>query len=459
MRIQDIVTACDGTLLNAGQSECPEIYGGQVDSRKIEAGNLFFAMPGERVDGHDYVNKAFALGAVAAVVEHPIADATGPCILVEDSQKALAKIAAYYRSTLEIPIVGITGSVGKTSTKEMIASILSERFCVQKTAGNFNNEIGMPLTLLSIRPEHEVAVVEMGINHFGEMARMSEVARPDLFVMTNIGACHLEFLGDLPGVLKAKTEGLPMMKQGAALILNGEDAQLRTLAGNTYVRPLYFGIHAVGHETGDAALYAYADAVRAHGADGASFVFHVEGKDVPATLHVPGDHMILNALAGVCVAKELGLREEEIAAGIAHMQTISGRSNFISHDGKTIIDDCYNANPVSMKASLNVLSQCEGRRIAVLGDMGELGSTEKELHREVGEYAATLGLDALFVTGTLCRSLADGYTANGGKNLQQFVDKDALIEGLRGYVQTGDTVLVKASHFMGYDAVVEALNA
>ena len=455
MTLEDAAKACGGKLSATEDQKKALVLGGAVDSRKIQPGNLFFAIKGEKTDGHKYVGNAFRDGAVGAVVEEVPEGTNVPYILVESTEKALSAIAGYYRSLFSIPVVGITGSVGKTSTKEMIASVLGTKYNVLKTDGNFNNEIGMPLTLLRLREGHEAAVVEMGIDHFGEMTRMTKVAAPDIFVMTNIGTCHLETLGDMDGVFRAKTEGIPLLKEGSPVILNGDDVRLRRLAGEKRIRPCFFSLEDEGTD-------AWATDIQSHGEEGTDAILHIrmDGKAQSCQVHlnVPGRHMVSNALAGALVGRELGLSIEEIRKGICSMETISGRSNFIHKDGKTIIDDCYNANPASMKASLEVLSHCGGRKIAVLGDMGELGKDEKELHRGVGTFASGLSIDEFYLCGDLMENLAKGLSDGGyqGK-VHYYKKKDALLPQLLADVKEGDVVLVKASHFMGFDEILRAL--
>ncbi len=450
MVLEEAARACGGELVAAEEDRQRVVTGGVVDSRLVQEGNLFFAIPGERVDGHKFVNQTLENGASAAVVEHDIENCVGPTIRVGNTQKALLDIAALYRAGFDIPVVGITGSVGKTSTKEMIASVLGEKYNVLKTEGNFNNEIGMPLTLFKVGPEHEATVVEMGINHFGEMERMAAASRPDMFVITNIGDCHLEFLGDRDGVLRAKTEGLAFMPEGAPLILNGDDEQLRKLADRAEFKVLYYSLE-------DSAAAAYATDIVSKGPSGSDFTMHLDGESIAVHVSVPGRHMVANALAAALVGRELGMNIEQIKSGIEAAQTISGRSNFINVGGVTIIDDCYNANPNSMKASLEVLSGCEGRRIAVLGDMGELGANEKALHYEVGEYIAGLGLDAVFMSGELAEEISKGAGDNGLDDLFYIKEKETMSDILCHYVKPGDTVLIKASHFMRFDSLINDL--
>lgn len=459
LTLRNITKAVGGTYHG---DEClldREVSSVVTDSREVEKDGLFIPIVGERVDGHKFIPDVFAAGASAVLAEHELENALGPYIQVTSSPKALMDIAEFYRAGLTIPIIGITGSVGKTSTKEMIASVLSQKFNVLKTAGNFNNEIGMPLTILKIRDEHEAAVIEMGISHFGEMHRMAKAARPDICVMTNIGECHLEFLGDRDGVLRAKSEIFDFLKPDGAVVLNGCDDKLCTIEQPGGVQPMrYFVADGSAEMTFPADSYAVrAEHIVSRGLEGLDADFVFEGKTV-RRIHepLPGIHNIYNACAAACVGRHLGMTPEEIAGGIARAQTIGGRFNMIHlSDNIMVIDDCYNANPVSMEASLQVLSSAEGRKIAVLGDMGELGSDEKTLHARVGAAAAACGIDALFCAGTLSREMA--AAADGIAFVRHFDDKKELIHTLLDYVCPGDSILVKASHFMGFSEIVEAL--
>lgn len=464
LNLQNLAACCNGKLLIPEDFE--NTTGGEAssvvtDSRQVVENSVFIAIPGERVDGHNFVADVLKKGALAAVVEHEVEDAIGPQIVVENSAKALAKIGAFYRSQLEIPIVGITGSVGKTSTKEMIASVLAQHFKVQKTAGNFNNEIGLPLTLCTIGEEHEVAITEMGISDFGEMTRLSEMSRPNIFVMTNIGICHLENLGTRDGILKAKTESFANLSDNATVVLNGDDDKLCTIKEVQGKAPIFYGI---GRDKPEGAVYdkksVWADEIDNLGLGGVDFTIHINDKSYKAHTSLPGEHNVYNACAAAAVGITLGMSIDEILQGIALGQTIAGRSNIISveKDNKkyTVIDDCYNANPVSMRASIDVLATAKGRKIAVLGDMGELGVDEKKLHYEIGEYAANSSLDVVFLTGELSKEMVKALEKSD-KELHYCEDKQELMNKLTEYVAEGDTVLIKASHFMGYDQLVRAL--
>ena len=450
MTLKAIANACGGTYHGpaANLEKCVE--GIAIDSRKIEAGWLFAATVGERVDGHSFIESCYEKGALCCLGEKTPVCENQSYIQVVSTFQALKDIAEYYRSTLKIPVVGITGSVGKTSTKEMIASVLGAKFNTLKTAGNFNNEVGLPLTVFNIREKHEAAVLEMGISDFGEMHRLSKIARPDLCVMTNIGLCHLEFLGDRDGVLRAKSEIFDFAAEGAKAIVNGDDDKLRTLKSRENLDVTLFGMES-GNDI-------YAKNVENLGLDGLKCDFSTPAGDFSAHIHIPGMHMVYNALAGTCVGLACGLTLDEIKTGIESAQTISGRNNIIHTEKYTIMDDCYNANPVSMKASLDVLSSALGRKVAILGDMGELGAEEAALHYTVGEHAAKKQIDLLLCVGTLSEEIVKGAKAvNPEMDAYVFSNKEELLDKLSELLKDGDSILIKASHFMQFEKIVTAL--
>ncbi len=453
LTLENLANACGGTYCGAQEELKKEIEGVTTDSREIQADWLFIPIRGARVDGHSFIPQVFAAGAACTLSEEALEDAAGPYIRVDSCEQALKDIAGFYRQQLSIPIVGITGSVGKTSTKEMIASVLSQKYNVLKTEGNFNNEIGMPLTLLKIREEHEAAVIEMGIDHFGEMHRLAAVAQPDICVITNIGHCHLENLGDRDGVLKAKTEIFDFLKPDGAIVLNGNDDKLSTVPVVSGITPTRYFVEDGSAKDPAANYFVTATQIVSHGLLGmeADLVYPDETCHIKVSM--PGTHNIYNACAGACVGSLLGLSHEEIAQGIAAAKTIAGRFRMIAlKDDIVLIDDCYNANPASMKASLDVLAMAPGRKIAVLGDMGELGVDERALHREVGAFAAQKEIDILLAAGELSKDMVDA--AAGVCAAEHFSEKEALIERLLTIVRPGDSVLVKASHFMEYPAIV-----
>ena len=367
-------------------------------------------------------------------------------------QKRLEKsVKKYFKKHPDVRLIAVVGSVGKTSTKEMISSVLSQKYQVWKTQGNLNNEIGMPLTLLQVMDEHEVAVIEMGISDFGEMHRLGEIAKPDIVVMTNIGQCHLEKLIDRPGVLRAKTEILEHLSEHAEVILNVDDDMLRTIPIVPGTHFHYYGILMEAD--------VRATKIESAGLDGIKALVETPAGEFDLTIPLPGEHNVYNALAAMEVGLCLGLSKAEIVEGIRQIETISGRSRFLHlRDQITLIDDCYNANPVSVKAGLQVLSLAAGRTIAVLGDMGELGEDEKALHYEVGKAVSQHHIDVLYTAGALSREIARAVMAeHGATQVHPFDTRDAMVEELIRKIKKGDTILIKASHFMEFSKVVTAV--
>ena len=456
MTLENIAKACGGTYVGDDAQRGSEITGAVIDSRQVEPGYLYIPIRGERVDGHRFIPDVFEKGALAVLSEEPLENPAGPYIQVASSEQALKDIAEFYRSTLSIKIIGITGSVGKTSTKEMISAVLSQKYNVLKTEGNFNNEIGLPLTILRIRREHEVAVVEMGISEFGEMHRIAKVAKPDICVMTNIGQCHLENLIDRDGVLRAKSEIFDFLKTDGHIVLNGNDDKLITVQEVKGVKPVFYYVEDGTAKKADLPYEITADAIENKGLRGLNANLHFPEEVCQIHEPIPGVHNVYNACAAACVGRIMGLTNEEICQGIADAKTIAGRTNLITLGEVLVIDDCYNANPVSMKASLDVLAQADGRKIAVLGDMGELGENGREMHYDVGKYAANAGADILFCCGTLSEELAKG-AQRGHTKVMYFADREKLTQTLINFVEAGDTVLVKASHFMEFPKIVKAL--
>ena len=447
--IQKIAEVCAGTIYGKEwiNEEKTEAAGVVLDSRLLKEGYVFIATKGEKVDGHKFIPSVFEKGALAVICEDVPQEITGPCIQVENSFTALKQLAAFYRQQLDITVVGITGSVGKTSTKEFVAGVLETKYQVWKTQGNFNNEVGLPLTVLQLRDKHEIAVLEMGISDFGEMHRLSEIAKPDICVLTNIGQCHLEFLGDRDGVLKAKTEIFDFLNPNGMIFVNGDDDKLVTLKEKWKDRLICFGrnqsndVYAI-NEVSKGLLGSTMDIVGA---------MEVEGVQIP----LPGEHMVLNALAAAAVAKHLKLSVDEIKQGIKTVKAVSGRSNLIPYEDFVLIDDCYNANPVSMKAAVDLLQSANGRKVAVLGDMFELGEEEGKLHYEVGEYAKNK-VDVLICVGKLAKEIYQGALVDNkaNQNLLYLSDKEEVYKHLKEIIKPQDTILLKASHGMGFADIV-----
>ncbi len=450
MTLANIAACLQGTLCHAEGKEQFEITGAVIDSRKVEEGYAFFAVKGERVDGHHFIPQVAQSGAALVICEK-VPEVEIPYILVEDTLTALKSVAAFYREQLTIPVIGITGSVGKTSTKEMIAAGLSASFRVLKTEGNFNNEVGLPLTILNIRKEHEVAVVEMGISDFGEMHRLSQIAKPNICVITNIGRCHLENLGDRDGVLKAKTEIFDYMAPDGYIVLNGDDDKLATIEEVHGRKPYFFGLCP-----DDVTKAAYASDIQSHGLFGSSFQMELFGKTLSAEVPLPGQHMVANSLAACCVGHLLGMSDEAILRGIASVQATGGRSNILKLQDKTIIDDCYNANPVSMESAIDLLMMAEGPKAVILGDMFELGAEELSMHREIGHYAARAIIVNLFFIGKLAKEMYEGARMLRAMP-KYYADKEAFFKAHNPSDFAGMTVLIKASHGMHFEEIVKWL--
>ena len=448
MSLREIATACGGHYYGDEAKLNQKVSGVAIDSRKIEEGYLFIPIKGARVDGHTFISQVMEKGALCTLSEKPLGDEADTYILVDSCEQALKDLAEHYRKALDIKVVGITGSVGKTSTKEMIASVLSQKYNVLKTAGNFNNEIGLPLTIFNIREEHEVAVLEMGISDFGEMHRLAKMARPDICVITNIGLCHLENLIDRDGILKAKTEMFDYAAPNAKYILNGDDDKLITVKEWQGYNPIYFGLSTV--------MDAYAEDIHSLSLKGTSCTICLGDNSFAVTIPIPGHHMVYNALAGALVGRELGLSTEEIRAGIEALVPVSGRNNMIEMENFLIIDDCYNANPISTKASLDVLATADTRKVAILGDMFELGENEMALHYGVGKHAAEKSIDLCICIGTLSQNTAQGASAGNGV-VHHFETKSDFLAQANSLLKKGDTILVKASHGMEFPEIVEKL--
>lgn len=446
MTLENIAKACNGEYFGEEslKSEC--ITGAEKDSRLIEDGFLYIPFVGARVDGHDFINQVFDKGALCTLSEKDLANVKGPYIKVESTAQALKDIAEFYREQLDCKIIGITGSVGKTSTKEIIASVLEEKFHVLKTEGNYNNEIGMPLTILKIRDYHDIAVIEMGISDFEEMHRLAKVSKPDVCVITNIGTCHLENLGDRDGVFKAKTEIFDYAKENCFVVLNGDDDKLINIKEVNGSTPIFFGIETEQN--------VCVEKYQTVGVKGTEATIRYFDKTFDTVIPIPGYHMLYNAMAATCIGVHFGMTLEEIDAGIRKLKAIGGRNNIFDAKGMTIIDDCYNANPMSMKASLQVLCSAEGRKVAILGDMFELGASEVDMHRQVGETAKSLGIDVVVCIGELAKNIYNA-ACEGNSSALYFKTKEEFFKEMDSILEKGDTILIKASNGMKFKEIVE----
>jgi len=448
--LETIANVTGGQYIGNESSKNETITGVVRDNRHVQPGNLFVCIEGARVDGHDFAASAYKNGAACCLAEKELKDAAGPYILVDSTLQALKDLSKYYRSLFDIPFIGITGSVGKTTAKEMTAAVLSEKYNVLKTAENLNNEIGVPLTLLNLREEHEVAVIEMGISDFGEMSRLAEMVRPDICLMTTIGYCHLEALGNLSGVLKAKSEVYSFMPKTGIAVVNGDDEMLAGF--DPGIKKVTFGFGTQND--------FYAENVQNNGFDGISCDITVpSGKSFHADIPAFGSHIVLAALAAAAIGSQLGIGEDKIISGLKKYAAVGGRADVQKTDYITIINDCYNANPNSVTASLLSLCTLEGRKVAILGDMKELGRKSRDLHREIGVLAGKSGLDCLICCGNMAEFIYKGLISTGSDTCQawNFPMKEALFSVLPSLIKEGDTVLVKASHSMHFEEIVEEL--
>ncbi|MBQ3567057.1 MAG: UDP-N-acetylmuramoyl-tripeptide--D-alanyl-D-alanine ligase [Oscillospiraceae bacterium] len=434
-------------------ADCPkecEITEISTDTRNLPQGCLFLAIKGERFDGHEYIEKAIETGAVAAVSEHQVGDC--PCVVTDSTRMALLKIAQYYRQKFSPILVGVTGSVGKTTTKEMISLVLSEKYSTLKTQGNLNNEIGLPKTLFNLTSEHKAAVIEMGMNHFGEIERLTNTARPTMAVITNIGFSHVENLGSQEGILKAKLEILSSMNSNSPLITNGDDKFLSPLK-NTLDRPVY--LYGIENENCDFRAVNISE-------KDSETAFDIVWKDgkISAVIPCVGIHNVMNAVAAFAVGTLSGLTAEEIVSALKKYTPDGMRQNIVKKGKNTVIIDCYNASPDSMKASLSVLAgmKCEGRKIAVLGDMLELGKSSEELHRLVGKYVAEYKPDLLYCYGKDSSYIA-AEASRGGVAGSFFHegDKEFMAEKIKEKLQSGDVLLFKASRGMRLEEAIDKI--
>ena len=441
MTIERAAAACGGRLCGAEHKDAA-LGRVIIDSRAVQPGDLFVAYRGENTDGHRFIASALEKGAACCLAEYLPEGVSGPVLLVENVQTALEQITEACRETLRLPVIGITGSVGKTSAKEMIAAVLSRRFRVLKTEGNLNNQIGVPMTISRITPEHEIAVVEMGISGFGEMRGLSRMAKPTIGVFTVIGHAHLEFLHDLNGVLAAKTEMLENMAEDAWIVVNGDDALLRAFPCSQ--KKLTVGL-------GEGNLLRAEDVQQTP--EGTRCTIRGMDRRIRAEIPAFGRHMVYAALEGAAVGILQGLTDEEIEAGIRAFEIVGRRAAVCETGSITLVDDSYNANPDSVKCGVDSLLTLPGRHICILGDMRELGEDSPAMHLDVGRYAAEKGVDAVWSSGVYGAQLAEG----AGEKGRCFESVEALIEALPALVRKGDAILVKASRGARFERVSEAL--
>lgn len=460
--LRELVTATKGRLLRGELGET--VQGLTIDSRHIEPGQLFLALKGERFDGHDFIAAALAGGARAVVLDDERrteeewfrAHSEVGVILAPDSQEALGAIARFHRDRFQIPVIAVTGSNGKTTTKDLVAAVLAQEWPIIKTEANFNNEIGLPLTLLKLDQTTRAAVVEMGMRGLGQIRHLCGIARPEMGIVTNVGLSHLELLGSQENIARAKAELVEALPSTGLAVLNGDDPYVRGMSrqhqSTSSLRTVRYGID--GPE-----LDYRADKYRVI-ENGSCFRLVYSGGSFEVTLPIPGRHNVLNSLAAIALAKELGFSDSAIAKGLANPGLTEKRLNRIEYRGYTIIDDTYNASPASVRAALDVLCSLpnRNRRFAVLSDMLELGSAAASSHREIGIYAAQRGIDRLFTWGDLAVEYTSGMNGVTQGKAVFFPSKSALIAELKSCLEPGDVVLVKGSRGMKMEEVVKALS-
>lgn len=442
MKLSEIALACDGIA----SGEC-EINSINIDSRRITPGCLFLAIAGENFDGHDYAAAAVRAGAKAVLCHRPVV-CGAPAVLVKNTGTALMRLAAYYRRKFQIPVVGLTGSVGKTTTKDMVHCVLSRKYKTLKSEGNHNNEIGMPLTVLELDASYQAAIFEMGMYFPGEISELTRVARPDVGIITNIGVSHIENLGSQENILKAKLEIIDGMQPGSPLLLNGDDPYLSRAVIRGF-RIDYYGIE------NPACRFRAVDIQQDDGVTHFRIVF--DGKEQTVSLPAMGLHHVYDALAAFAAGIALGVSPEAAAAGLAEYLPSGMRQHIVRINGITVVEDCYNASPDSMKAALGILQNLKtDRKIAVLGDMNELGAFSQQAHRNVGALAAQ-SADMLFAIGDKAADYLKGAEDAGLRIKEHFQDKKQLADRLEEMVQPGDGILFKASRGMKLEEVITDL--
>jgi UDP-N-acetylmuramoyl-tripeptide--D-alanyl-D-alanine ligase len=448
IKARDVAEAAGASLIAARIPDGATFARASIDSRDTESGDLFFAVPGERQDGHDFVDRAMGAGAAGAVIERPVEAPEGIALFhVSDSIEGLQKLAAWWRRRHEVNVVAVTGSVGKTTCKELTAAVLGTKYRTLKSEANLNTEIGIPLTLLQLTDQHERAVLEFGMYARGDIELLSRVALPRVGVVTNIGPVHFERLGSQGAITAAKAELVEALPPDGVAVLNGDDARTAALATRTDARVVYYGQSAQ--------CDVRASDVGGRGLDGVEFALTAKGESVDVRVPLPGKHHVYPALAAAAVAVEEGFPLKDVVQALAEARPELRSRVLPGPNGSTILDDSYNASPASMTAALDLLAELPGRRIALLGDMLELGAAEEDGHRRVGERAAT-ACDLLLVLGERTRPLAEAAKERGAE-VRCPASSGAAVDILKQELRDGDHVLIKASRAMAFEEVVLAL--
>lgn len=446
--VKEIAENIGGRLLGENLS----ITSVTTDSRVCGGETMFIGIKGEKADGNDFAEGFLQNGGACAVVEKKISVPEGKsAILVDDTRKAMRDIAEYYRTTLKTDVVAVTGSVGKTSTKDMLGSVISQGFKTRVTAGNFNNEIGVPLTVFSLDGSIEKAVIEMGMSDFGEISRLTKIAKPSVAVITNIGTAHIGILGSRENILKAKLEILEGLSENGVVILNGDDPYLLSAKDTIKHNMIFYGIENKKCDILGYSLLA--------DESGTSFSVDINGIKHDFKINVAGKHHVYNALAAIACGLRFGMSPEKISNGVAGFKPTGMRQNVIQAGKIKIIEDCYNASANSMKSSLETLrTVCKNTKaVAVLGDILEQGEYAEKTHRQVGEYAAEYGIDVLVTVGKDAHFIAQSAKANGVNEIYEFESNSDAAKFLSSYLTDNDTVLLKASRGMHFEEISKEL--
>ncbi|HII4423425.1 UDP-N-acetylmuramoyl-tripeptide--D-alanyl-D-alanine ligase [Clostridium perfringens] len=447
LNLQEIVKATKGALLK--EADVKEIKAVSTDTRKIEEGTMFIALKGENFNGNNYVLDAFNKGAKIAIVDEVKCDLNElkedmALIKVQNTGRALMDLAKFYREKLGLKVVGITGSAGKTSTKDLVAAVLSYKYKVFKTKGNFNNEIGLPLMILELDSTYDVAILEMGMRGLGQIKELAEIASPDLGIITNIGISHIEILKTRENILKAKMEIATFFDKNNTLVVCGNDDFLGALPEAEY-KIVKTG---VGENFKIGAKNIALEELSS------KFTVYDGEKEEEFSLDMPGEHNISNLMLGIAIAKELGVSFEEMKRGLKNIEATSMRLELIKKDGFSILNDCYNSSPVAVKSAIDVMKNIEGkRRIAVLGTMRELGHKSEEAHEEIGKYAKENGIEKVLCFGDFSENIKEGY----GEGCTVYENKEELIKDLLNIICDGDIILVKASRSLKFEEITKAL--
>lgn len=448
LSLQEILKATNGKLIKEPLDF--KIHSVSIDTRKIQNNSLFIAIKGERFNGNTYVIEAFNKGAHLCLVDEilfKVNEVPKECgiIKVEDTRTALMNLAKYYREKLNIKVIGITGSAGKTSTKDLLAALLSSRFKVFKTKGNFNNDIGLPLMILELNSNYNIAVLEMGMNNLKEIKKLAEISLPNMAIITNIGLSHIENLKSRENILKAKMEITEFFNEENTLVINGNDDMLCKIKSKEYnLIPVGIG-EKFNIGAKDIKLKEFSS----------EFTVYSPDEEQNFNLNLPGEHNIANLILGIAIGKELGLTLNEMNKGLKNLESTSMRLEIIKKEEFTLINDCYNSSPSSVRSSIDVMLNVKGnRRICILGTMKELGDEAPRAHREIGRYAKGNNIDLVLCCGEHSNYIKEGFNNN---HCIIYENKEGLIDDLTNIIEKGDIVLIKASRSMKFEEITKIL--